>query len=244
MKISRIAFLFLAALSLSLSSCFNLDRKQEKEPEVEVEVEEDPELQINIDIGDDINKALNEGLNEGMSGLKEALNELEQSLENIDVNEGERVEPIEARELKAFLPDRVNGMKQVYIESDRSGWGNFVASVAKADYEDGDKQMEISLIDAGGMMGLMKIGSAAWTKAEVDRETPTGYERTTIIDGHKAYEKYDSKTKNGQIAVLINDRFIASIEGSEISERDLKTALRKLRLDDLEKKRRRQKRSE
>jgi type II secretory pathway pseudopilin PulG len=48
-----------------------------------------------------------------------------------------------------------------------------------------------------GAMGMM--GLAAWSIAEVDKETATGYEKTTKIDGNKAYEKYDNDQKDGEI---------------------------------------------
>lgn len=218
----RVSLLFalLLGVTLSFTSCSN----QEKEPEQKEET--------NISIGEDVGKAVDEGINEGIAGLKDALGELEKQL--TDANGGEKVEPVDFRELKAELPERINGMNRISAEGERSGWGGFKVSTANAEYEDGNKHLEISIVDAGGMMGLAKAGLAAWAQAEVDRETQDGYERTTTIDGYQAYEKYNNKTEDGQISVIVNERFIVNIEGRNISARDLKSALGKLNLKKLE----------
>lgn len=219
----RVSFLLVSLLgfTLSLTSCSN----REKEPEQKEET--------NISIGEDVGKAVDEGINEGIAGLKDALGELEKQL--TDANGGEKVEPVDFRDLKAELPERINGMKRISAEGERSGWGGFKVSTATGEYEDDDKRLEISIVDAGGMMGLAKVGLAAWAQAEVDRESDDGYERTTTIDGYQAYEKYNNKTEDGQVSIIINERFIVNIEGRNISARDLKSALNKLDLKKLEK---------
>lgn len=219
MRVS-LPFALLLGVTLSFTSCSN----QEKEPEQKEET--------NISIGEDVGKAVDEGINEGIAGLKDALGELEKQL--TDANGGEKVEPVDFRDLKAELPERISGMNRISSEGERSGWGGFKVSTANGEYEDGDKRMEISIVDAGGMMGLAKVGLAAWAQTEVDRETQDGYERTTTIDGYRAYEKYNNKTEDGQISVIVNERFIVNIEGRNISARDLKSALGKLNLKKLE----------
>lgn len=42
------------------------------------------------------------------------------------------------------------------------------------------------------------IGVAAWSMIDRDKETENGYEKTTTYKGNKAYEKYNSKNKNGE----------------------------------------------
>ena len=70
---------------------------------------------------------------------------------------------------------------------------------------------------------------AAWSNVEVDRESEDGYERTTTIDGHKAYEKYDSKTQRGEYSVIVDDRFIVTMEARNVDEDDFKDAFRQIK---------------
>lgn len=221
----RTLLLAILILGLTMTGCLNFESSKEKEAEKQ-------EDNIEITIGEDVGKAVDKGISEGIAGMKEALSELEKSMQ--EANNGERVDPVDFRDLKELLPERINGMDRISSEGERSGWGGFKVSTAQAEYEDGDKRLDISIVDAGGMMGLAKIGLAAWAEAEVDRETEHGYERTTTIDGYKAFEKYDSRSENGEVSIIINERFIVNIEGRNIAERDLKRALRKLDLRKLE----------
>lgn len=50
---------------------------------------------------------------------------------------------------------------------------------------------------------------ASWASVEIDRETETGYEKSTVLGGNKAFEKYDTRSRRGEIKVLVGGRFIA-----------------------------------
>ncbi|GAB5551086.1 MAG: hypothetical protein Sapg2KO_06770 [Saprospiraceae bacterium] len=151
------------------------------------------------------------------------------------LNNGEEVDAVDFRELKALLPERLAGMKRTNIEGEKTGMGGFKYSVAKATYEKGDSRMEVSILDGAGFAGVVS-GMAAWSLIEVDRETDTGYERTTTIDGYKAFESFDSEQEEGQLSVVVEDRFIVNIEGDRIpTDKDLKRALDGLNLSKLKK---------
>ncbi len=51
---------------------------------------------------------------------------------------------------------------------------------------------------------------------------------------NKAYEKYDSADKNGELNVLINKRFVVSAKGRGVSMDKIKAALEDVDLDKLE----------
>lgn len=165
-----------------------------------------------------------------VDNLEDAVNALTDALSG--VQDSEPVEAIDFQELKKMLPERLAGMKRVSHEGERSGVGNMKFSSAQARYEDGDARLEVSIIDGGGFAGFI-AGMAAWSMVEVDRETEDGYERTTMIDGYKAYEKYDNRSQGGQISLIIQDRLIVNVEGDNLSERQLKRALESLNLDRL-----------
>jgi len=80
-------------------------------------------------------------------------------------------------------------------------------------------------------MALM--GMAAWASLEYEKDSDEGYERTTTIQGHKAFEKYYERQKEGEIGVLVSNRFIVSIKGYNVSMNDIQAALKRIKLDDL-----------
>ena len=108
-------FALLFGFALALTGCFNTEKKA---PEPEPEPESDD---IEITIGEDIGKQIDKGISEGMAGLKEALSELEDQLDNLDT--GEKVEVVDFRDLKDELPQRINSMKRTNAE----GNADFVA---------------------------------------------------------------------------------------------------------------------
>ena len=227
-------FLSLSFFAFSMTACFSPSNETEKEEEEQLaskqekeeEEEDDGGTSINIKIGDDKIEIDNEDLQKGLNSLKEAF-------ENIEINIDSDVEPVDFRELKKLLPSSVRGMDRTDYSGEKAGALGIMTSTATATYEDKTKEITISLVDIGGFKAALN-GLAIWSSMEVDKESDSGYERTTMIDGHKAYEKYDSDLEEGEIAIIVNDRFVVNIEGDNISEKDLKSALRKIDLDDLE----------
>lgn len=158
---------------------------------------------------------------------EEAFKHLDQSFENL------KTEPnavVDFRVLKDALPDQVAGMKRVTHEGQKTGLAGFSVSTAEATYEDGEKHLTITLLDTGGL-GSILSGIASWSQLEVDKEDENGYERTTLIDGRKVYEKYMKTTKEGTVAMIAADRFVVTISGQQVEESDLLKALSKIKFE-------------
>jgi hypothetical protein len=131
------------------------------------------------------------------------------------LNDGKKVQATDFRKLKELLPERIAGMKRVSIEGEKTGLAELKYSVAKAEYEKGDTRVDISVLDGAGFAGIIN-GFAAWALVEIDRETESGFERTTEIGGYKAFEQYDADAQDGQLSVILEERFILNIEGRNL----------------------------
>lgn len=225
----KVKFAVLLSCTLSaflLTSCFSDNSKNQSEDQEETQstFREDDNEEDNINIEIDGEKI-------DLSGLKESIDELEDKLN--DLNDGKKVEITNFRVLKELLPKRVAGMDRTDHEGEKVGAFGFKMSTANAEYEDGDKKAEVSIIDFGGM-GSAISSMAAWSLMEVDRESDNGYERTTTIEGHDAYEKYDSRREEGEINILIDKRFIVNIKAWNVSERELNKIRKAIDLDDIQ----------
>jgi len=163
--------------------------------------------------------------------IGEAMKKVEQAVEQM--NEGNTTEVIDFRVLKALLPEQLIGMERVAHAGEKAGAMGFVVSNAEAEYEDGDRRLEVKIVDTGGIMGLT-MGMAAWATVEVDRENQDGFERTTTIDGHKAFESYNSNNRSGELNLLVSDRIVVTLEGRNLESDALRSALEQLDLDSLE----------
>ena len=75
------------------------------------------------------------------------------------------------------------------------------------------------------------MGMAAWANLSIDKEDSNGYERTTKIDGHKAYEKYNTKSERGEVSIFFKERFIVKVEGRKVKMEDIIEVAKEIDLD-------------
>ena len=133
-----------------------------------------------------------------------------------------------------MLPEKSACMERTAHSGEKAGAMGFNMSTATAEYREGDKELEVAIIDFAGVASAL-MGMAAWSTVEIDREDENGYERTTTVEGYKAFEKYNSKNKSGELSVLIGDRFIITLKGRDIEEQDFKKAIAELKIRELAK---------
>jgi hypothetical protein len=169
----------------------------------------------------------------GIKGLDDFVDNMKEVQEKM--KEGKAVEVVDFRELKALLPEEVEGMKRTNSSGEKNSAMGFKVSQAEGNYstEDGAKSLDVKIVDMGNMSGLAGLAAWGWTVAEVDKETETGYERTTEYQGHKAFEKYDNQYQNGNIDVLVAERFMVSVNGNNVPMDVIKSALESMDLSKL-----------
>lgn len=166
-----------------------------------------------------------------MTGAASAMREMAAQAEEMEKNGP--VETVDFRALKELLPVAADGLPRKEASGEKNGAAGFTYSTAKGEYanEDQSETIELTIIDGGG--SPMMMGLAAWSMMEVDKESDGGYERTTKMDGNKAYEKYENEGKSGEVNVLVNKRFVVSAKGRGVSMDKIKDALKAIDLDKL-----------
>ncbi|WAC11606.1 hypothetical protein [Dyadobacter pollutisoli] len=146
----------------------------------------------------------------------------------------EAVEPIDFRKLKELLPEKLGSLSRTEATGEKSGAMGFTVSTAEGKYSGGDgESIDIEIIDTGGIAGVSTMTLAAWSIAEIDKETATGYEKTTKLEGYKSFEKYDNQNKSGELNVLVADRYLVNVDGNNVSIDQLKDALKDIDLSKL-----------
>jgi hypothetical protein len=142
-------------------------------------------------------------------------------------------ETIDPKLLKALLPEDADGLKRKEASSEKTAAMGFGVSTAKASYsDDGAQDINVEIVDVAGM-GVALMGMAAWSMASIDKETETGYEKTTEYEGHKAFEKYNTQNKDGEISVIVANRYIVNVSGNGVSIDKIKSVLGDIDLDKL-----------
>ncbi len=165
-------------------------------------------------------------------GMQETMKQVEKMTQSMKGQNGEAVEPINFRELKAMMPDEVNGLPRSSHSGETTNAMGFRVSAAKAKYSEGDQRIELTISDLGGVQMLL-TSMAAWSMIEIDRESDTEMERTTEYEGYKAHQKYNFPRKRGEMTVLIGSRFVVQAQGSNVEMDQIKEALSEIDLDDL-----------
>ena len=150
-------------------------------------------------------------------------------------NSGKKVETVDFRELKDMLPASLPGMKRTEASGEKNAAMGMQISTARGSYSnDQGANATVTITDIGSMSGLAGMATYAWAATEVDRETETGYEKTTRYGRHKAMEKYDRSAKQGEISVMVGDRFVVAAQGNGIDINALKGAIGAVNLGKLE----------
>ncbi len=150
---------------------------------------------------------------------------------------GRVTETVDFRALRDLLPEDLRGMERTDASGEKTGMGGFNISRAEGQYRDADdasRRIELQITDAGGFGRMMMFG-AAWMQMEVDRESSTGYERTTKFEGFPALEKFQGGDRpRSELQVVVGDRFFVSADGRNVEMDELKAAVRAIDLGDLE----------
>ena len=170
----------------------------------------------------------------GIKSLDDFADKMKEIKKNIE--EGKKHEVVDFRELKALLPESIGDLKRENAEGEKNSTMGFTISHAKANYsnEEGSKNIDIEITDLTGASGLAGLAAWGWTMAEIDKETETGYEKTTKYKGHKAYEKYDSQYQDGSLEVLVSGRYMVSVEGNNVPMEMVKKAMDEIDIGKLE----------
>ncbi|MEL6971648.1 MAG: hypothetical protein AAFZ63_02445 [Bacteroidota bacterium] len=216
---------FLTLLSFAIYSCGGDADTTEEDNEDGIEVTFEDEngdkqtVNVNIDT-DDI-----------QNGIADALQDASDAIRNSETDED--VEAMDFRDLKDILPERLLGMDRTDHSGERTSAMGFTLSQAEAEYEEDDQRLDVQVVDAG-QAGMMKLGMVAWASVSIDRESDDGYERTSTIDGHKAYEKWDSGTGNAELIFFYDERYIITLKGDGLEGDDLRKALNRIDYDDLD----------
>lgn len=164
--------------------------------------------------------------------------QMEEMGKKMEEQKNRTVEPVNFRKLHALLPETLaSSLERTAIEGQTGGAMGMNVSTAEATYESestGDRsRVEVKITDMGAMSGFGAMGFG-WAMMNIDKETSSGYEKTTDYDGHKAHEKYDRDRRRGEMQVLVADRFVIAVQGREVEMDAVKDALGQIDLSALE----------
>lgn len=168
---------------------------------------------------------------QGLKSLGDAMSKMQQEAER---QKNFKVEPVDFRKLRDLLPEAVGGLERSEMEGQKQGMMGMTVSSAEASYTGEDRRrVTVKITDMGGVTGLALLGYG-WALAEMDKESSSGYERTTTYKGHRAHEKYNSDQRRGEMQALVADRFVVEVTGRDVEMETVKEAMSAVDLGTLE----------
>jgi hypothetical protein len=145
---------------------------------------------------------------------------------------GKDVQPVDFHKLKDMLPESLPGMQRKEASGQSGEAMGFKASSATARYSDGaGASINIEIADMASLSGL--AGLAAKFDPSMEKETDTGYERTTKVNGQLLHERYDRRARSGEVDIIVADRFAVSVRGDGIEAAKLTASLQQIDLSKL-----------
>jgi Yip1-like protein/zinc ribbon protein len=126
-----------------------------------------------------------------------------------------RVDPVDFHTLKAMLPDSLPGMQRTGAEGSSQQAMGVKGSSATANYQGtAGVRAEIKISDISGVSGLLDVAGAM--VQNTNSESDTGYEKDTTLGGRPAHEKYDARSKHGEVGVIVAKRFAVDVTGDGV----------------------------
>jgi hypothetical protein len=133
-----------------------------------------------------------------------------------------KIVAVDPDKLKGLLPDNVAGAPRTEIEATSAGPAGGLSN-AQATYSNGDVHVTVTITDLGAAAGLTAFATAM--NVQSDKQTATGYEKVTTINGRLTKESYDNQSKSGDYSVVAGSRFSVEAQGSGVSIDTLKAAV-------------------
>lgn len=146
--------------------------------------------------------------------------------------DGKSVEPVSFRDLQVALPT-VSGWEMDGKAKGEKMTSPVPFSQTEARYKKGEASMEVKVVDSG----FSKLLIAPWSMfltAGYEKETDEGYEKSTKINGHPGFEKWNDKDKSGELNFVVGQRFLVTVEGDNLGDaKDLHAFAEKMDLGKL-----------
>lgn len=134
-------------------------------------------------------------------------------------------EPVDADDLAELFPDELIGLERAEMTRQSSGAMGVNVAIVNAVYGERGRQITLTVTDypAGGPA---LAAASMWATTSFSRETDTSFERTTELDGHRAFERHDQANGGrGEVSAIVANRAIVSFTGRGVTANEMREAV-------------------
>ena len=167
-----------------------------------------------------------------VSNTNEAFKELNTMQE--DIKELQQIEPLTNDELKAWLPEEINGMKRTGYKAGQGSYLQIAMIEGTYSNEDKSKKFKIEVMDGAGEVGATATaGMRLMFSQDFEEEDEYKTRRTVKKDGMKAIEEYRKNNNRSTIQFFKDNRFYLNATGTNMDIDETWDAIDDLEMDDL-----------
>ena len=144
-------------------------------------------------------------------------------------------EAIDFRKLKEALPQALEGFEKGKSSGEKNNAFGIAVSEAKQSFRtaDGTKRVRFEITDPGSLSGPFALAQL-WMNVEIDKETSSGYEKTSTVGGRKQHEKWSKDSKHGSVKMIVGNRFMVDVDGQGLDMEQVKLLVGKIDIAKLE----------
>jgi hypothetical protein len=166
-------------------------------------------------------KAIEQAAKSSETGAAQAAKGLEQVAKEFEAMAGggggkpAPVDPVSFRDLQTLFPE-LDGWEKAKPTGERMT-APFSFSQAEVRYRKGDARIEMKIVDSG-FNQLLFTPIAMFMQAGYEKETSSGYEKSTTVGGQPGWEKWNTDGKDGEVNAFVGKRFILTVEGRNVDD--------------------------
>ena len=144
-------------------------------------------------------------------------------------------EPIDFRKLKEALPQELAGFEKGESSGEKNNAFGIAVSEAKQSFRtaDGSKSVRFEITDPGSLAGPFALANM-WMNIDIDKETSSGYEKTSTVGGRKLHEKWNKSSKHAEVQMVVGNRFMIEVDAQGVDMNDVKALISKIDVAKLE----------
>lgn len=151
-----------------------------------------------------------------------------------DIKELQQVEPLTNEEMKAWLPDAINGMKRTGYKAGQTAYIQIASIEATYSNEDKSKIFRVTILDGAGEMGASATaGVRMMLSMDMEEEDEYKTKRTVEKGDNKAIEEYKKKNNSTSIQLMHGKRFYIQANATNMDVNETWDAIEELDLDNL-----------
>lgn len=145
-----------------------------------------------------------------LSKIASSADELSKHIEELS-----KLKPITNDQIKAIFPDVFMGNKRTEYSSGQVAILQVSMGEAKYKNSDGQKSVEIKITDGAGVGSSIVTGIMFTLQSDMEKETETGFEKVTEINGVKMLVKQDTsgETTDSSLKFLYKNRYLIEVDG-------------------------------